>query len=366
MKGEVRQDMFKRFLAAALSALLFLQALPLEALADGERFLISEAELEAAVALSGLDEDAAGWHDGMTPSENMNAAQIAGYLERLIEHDLKGLMDTAQDVEKALADLLLSDPQRYAELTSGNGSLAQLDSLTANLRAMMDDLSYDHDELVAQSDYIYTNRNAPFNAEYCEKERIQYGRSIREASETIRAIIPAVVQHYPAWEQSLAEWRALLGAGTTDLRASASDLSQLTTQLLQPSPVQERTLSRDALGIPVPASTRMQRLSAGTAEPDMKITVLNDNSFGICVSLPDHTAPRESRSQWPIWMRVAQQKPAYRYQRPCHFCRQGLFTRQRWLHECEHPRGKGGVPRRLRGQNLREKGRRIQRPHPDC
>ena len=70
MKGEVRQDMFKRFLAAALSALLFLQALPLEALADGERFLISEA----AVALSGLDEDAAGWHDGMTPSENMNAA----------------------------------------------------------------------------------------------------------------------------------------------------------------------------------------------------------------------------------------------------------------------------------------------------
>lgn len=208
MKGEVRQDMFKRFLAAALSALLFLQALPLEALADGERFLISEAELEAAVALSGLDEDAAGWHDGMTPSENMNAAQIAGYLERLIEHDLKGLMDTAQDVEKALADLLLSDPQRYAELTSGNGSLAQLDSLTANLRAMMDDLSYDHDELVAQSDYIYTNRNAPFNAEYSEKERIQYGRSIREASETIRAIIPAVVQHYPSWEQSLAEWRA--------------------------------------------------------------------------------------------------------------------------------------------------------------
>ena len=56
--------MFKRFLAAALSALLFLQALPLEALADGECFLISEA----AVALSGLDEDAAGWHDGMTPS----------------------------------------------------------------------------------------------------------------------------------------------------------------------------------------------------------------------------------------------------------------------------------------------------------
>ena len=102
---------------------------------------------------------------------------------------------------------------------------------------MMDDLSYDHDELVAQSDYIYTNRNAPFNAEYSEKERIQYGRSIREASETIRAIIPAVVQHYPSWEQSLAEWRALLGAGTTELRASASDLSQLTTQLLQPSPV---------------------------------------------------------------------------------------------------------------------------------
>ena len=96
--------------------------------------------------------------------------------------------------------------QRYAELTSGNGSLAQLDSLTANLRAMMDDLSYDHDELVAQSDYIYTNRNAPFNAEYSEKERIQYGRSIREASETIRAIIPAVVQHYPSWEQSLARW----------------------------------------------------------------------------------------------------------------------------------------------------------------
>lgn len=71
---------------------------------------------------------------------------------------------------------------------------------------MMDDLSYDHDELVAQSDYIYTNRNAPFDAEYCEKERIQYGRSIREASETIRAIIPAVVQHYPSWEQSLARW----------------------------------------------------------------------------------------------------------------------------------------------------------------
>ena len=44
--------MFKRFLAAALSALLFLQALPLEALADGERFLISEAELEAAVSLA--------------------------------------------------------------------------------------------------------------------------------------------------------------------------------------------------------------------------------------------------------------------------------------------------------------------------
>ena len=89
---------------------------------------------------------------------------------------------------------------------------------------MMDDLSYDHDELVAQSDYIYTNRNAPFDAEYCEKERIQYGRSIREASETIRAIIPAVVQHYPAWEQSLAEWRALLGAGAQIVVMGSSGL----------------------------------------------------------------------------------------------------------------------------------------------
>ena len=129
MKGEVRQDMFKRFLAAALSALLFLQALPLEALADGERFLISEAELEAAVALSGLDEDAAGWHDGMTPSENMNAAQIAGYLERLIEHDLKGLMDTAQDVEKPWPTFCSATP---SATPSSRPAMGRLPSWTAS------------------------------------------------------------------------------------------------------------------------------------------------------------------------------------------------------------------------------------------
>lgn len=99
-----------------------------------------------------------------------------------------------------------------------------------------------------------------------------------------------MVQHYPSWEQSLAEWRALLGAGTTELRASASDLSQLTTQLLQPSPVQERTLSRDALGHSRPRLHPHAAVVRRHGRADMKITVLNDNSFGICVSLPDHTA----------------------------------------------------------------------------
>ncbi|MDO4740492.1 MAG: LPXTG cell wall anchor domain-containing protein [Eubacteriales bacterium] len=269
---------------------LFVQQLPTTALADAQRFLLSPEQLNAAVALTGLSEGAAGWHKGMTPSEHMNAAQVAGYLQELIGHDLDGLTATLQDVEVDLYLFEQNHPEDYRRLVSSN-SLLQLGELSSEMRAMTDELTYHYDELVAHSHYIYANREKLYDAGYSEKERIQYSRRIEEAYDAIREIIPLVVQNHRLWEQEMVQWATVLCCGISDAPSISddNDLSALVRQLDQLSETQvlDTILFRQDLGLSGGTSTRLSRLSAEEEDHHMRITVLSSDDFGARITGAD-------------------------------------------------------------------------------
>ena len=67
--------------------------------------MITAEELAEAWALTGLDENAAAYHEGMEADGAMNAMQLAGWLDSLLDQEMNTLGNIHADLEQALAEM---------------------------------------------------------------------------------------------------------------------------------------------------------------------------------------------------------------------------------------------------------------------
>lgn len=100
----------KKVFSFVLSFLLFIQALPWQALAEEElpdilAFAndqdngITSQQLSAALSLAGLEESAPSWHEGMSAGSCATASQLAEVLKEFVYDYFDGVLDTFQDYD---------------------------------------------------------------------------------------------------------------------------------------------------------------------------------------------------------------------------------------------------------------------------
>ncbi len=266
----------KRWISLFLSILLMLQTLPVEALADTSHLILTPQELQAAIALTGLADDAAPYHAGMRASTAMNASQAIELLDQMIQHDLRGVMNTAND-------LLVKASQEG--ISENHPGLVKLRAIHAEMGSLMERLNHLYDRLNTYSNYIVNNQHILTDSDFTEKDRVQYSKRVRETRDEILALLPdEVVNGDPIWRNQISMWGAMLSVNTadeppawendTDIIALLELIEALDAH--EESPIIERSLQVQASSV-----SRMDRLGgAGGA----KVYQLSDDHIGLRVS----------------------------------------------------------------------------------
>ena len=115
----------KKGLTILTALVILITSLPMSAMAAGG--LISSEDLTAAVLLTGQDEDASGFHAGMTIDETLSARQLIFWLEDVLENEVHSLENHYEDMENKLYSVSQEDPAKYQKLTTGlYGKLPEL------------------------------------------------------------------------------------------------------------------------------------------------------------------------------------------------------------------------------------------------
>lgn len=291
----------KRLLCAFLCALLALQSLPMEALADSSSLILSAEELNAAIRQAGFGEDAAPYHAGMRASRVMTANQAVELLTELIEHDMDSLLNAAQDIEvRAVAEGMAdSDP-----------AMVYLRGLRTDMSALMDRLIFMRDELNAYGRYIGNNQHILTDPDYRDKERVQYSLRVREAQDKMDAYLAGIASPsgYPLWTQQIRQWRADLGISINDGEAppeqsndyGAAELFSLLDEYARDTAVpDEKPLQTHAA-----SNTLLNRLRGASPA---SVYVLRDDAIGVrmmgtdgvTVTVQDTHAPYGKRTLTP-------------------------------------------------------------------
>ena len=80
--------MMKKLVSLLLACVFLWQAMPMNGLAESVNPLPTAQELSAAVALTGLSDEAPGYHDGMAPDYSMTAQQLTGWIREFQKNNL--------------------------------------------------------------------------------------------------------------------------------------------------------------------------------------------------------------------------------------------------------------------------------------
>ena len=84
-----------------------------------DAYVIDAAGLAEAWALTGLDDDAAPYREGMPFSAQMNARQMEMWLDELLSEEMTALQHMHSQMETALAEMKADQPALYAQMTEG-------------------------------------------------------------------------------------------------------------------------------------------------------------------------------------------------------------------------------------------------------
>ena len=210
----------KRFLSVVLMILLLVQALPAEALAATGGTLSAQA-LASARDLAGVNEDAGVYHTGMPLSAAMNAGQLVGWLEDVMENELHSVGHMTGRVAVALEDMRRNDPgsvdasmrQRCLELQ------VAAEDLRETLRFYKDRLEENAAMIRESSDLMQSDMVYDF-------EVARYSQRILGASRAIGEIRDDILLNADGWQAQIAGWSSILdgtysGSSTRDRKLGA-------------------------------------------------------------------------------------------------------------------------------------------------
>ena len=268
----------KKVFSFVLSFLLFIQALPWQALAEEEAFAndqdngITSQQLSAALALAGLEEGAPAWHEGMSEESCTTAAQLAEVLKEFTYDLFDGVLDTFQDY-----DMLSSE--RKLNLSGSSFQDAYKDALD-----LRDDVYYYLDVLEENSRQISYLNVMIKDPDTEEEDRISYEYSLLDYYEELKTAFSEVRKNLDLWERQCNAWDRMLCGETPEFKPYADQYAiamHADSTRNTGSPV---LLAMEKETAPSRGNRIIDRLSPITSaladtRKKMEITVVDDRSF---------------------------------------------------------------------------------------
>ena len=288
----------KRICSMILVLALFWQMLPVQALAEAGLDLPSASELAAARTLTGLAEDAPGYHAGMSVSAAMNAMQLSGWLDELLQNEMASLQGAYQSIQTTLERMKTEDPNYYGIMTDTPNNIQyppRIETLHHQSEELREELAFYSHRLVEQS-YVIDSMMERINSdEYSDTEKARAARKLESAVETIRDIRNTVVQRAAGWETQIDKWLGVLrGEYLGDDQSAVVDADWVFLVMAW-NPVVAQTQASTVSLYPK-GNSLLERLSPvrsalAETKQDVTLSVVNQKNF--VISLKDGDKPIE-------------------------------------------------------------------------
>ncbi|MDD6050259.1 MAG: hypothetical protein PUC00_03150 [Clostridiales bacterium] len=280
----------KRICSMILVLALLCQLLPVQALAQAGLELPSASELAAARALTGLAEDAPGYHAGMSVSTAMNAMQLSGWLDELLDNEMYSLQSAYQNIQTTLERMKTEDPNYYGIMTDTPNNrqyLPRIESLHHQSEELREELSFYSHRLTEQSYVIDSMMDRLSSDEYSETEKARAARKLESAAETIREIRETVVQNAADWEKKIDRWMSVLRGDYIGEDQETFVESSWVYIVMEWNPVIAQTQTSAAALYPK-GETLLARLSPvrsalADTEQDVTLNVVSQKNFVVSV-----------------------------------------------------------------------------------
>ncbi|MGN1368636.1 MAG: hypothetical protein ACI4WX_07205, partial [Aristaeellaceae bacterium] len=203
----------KRICSMILVLTLLFQVLPVQALAEAALALPSASELAAARELTGLAEDAPGYHAGMSVSSAMNAMQLSGWLDELLDNEMYSLQSAYQNIQTTLERMRVEDPNYYGIMTDTDNNRQypqRIEKLYHQSEELREELAFYSHRLVEQSYVIDSMMDRLTSDAYSPSAQARAARKLENAVTTIRDIRDTVVQKAAGWQSQIDTWMSVL------------------------------------------------------------------------------------------------------------------------------------------------------------
>ena len=150
----------KKWIAAALTLLMLIQALPLNALAAAGHVLTDD-ELAAAYALTGFGDSGARsntYHKGMKPNGTWNAMQVSDWLDEILSTYMFSVEDILSRASIKLTKLRDEDPEGYRRFADDSsdyaGVAAYIQDMYREAEALREEMRFQQDRINEQAGLI--------------------------------------------------------------------------------------------------------------------------------------------------------------------------------------------------------------------
>lgn len=281
-------------LISLLAAIVLLVTTYGSALADDSHILTQE-ELNAAWALTGCDENAAGYRKGMAFSKDMNAHQMREWLDELMSEEVTALQQMFSRLENTLHAMKTENAALYRSLTENSeGAQYQMlkdryneaENLRQRIRWCRDQLDYHTSVIEGRIELL--GREG-----YTSSAYLTASREIEESAEAIRKIRDEVAEDASFWLAKIVSWHgAMSGSPNTNALGDKEHGEWVDTVLSYDAPKSVHTSVSASALYPQNGNSLRARLSPiasvlADSSETITVDVVDKNSFGI--QLQDHS-----------------------------------------------------------------------------
>lgn len=316
----------KKWIATLLTIALLMQAAPWTAFAAATGDMISDAELQRALRLAGLQVESSagslyagqdanahvslqadsgsgqldivakdsGYHEGMVPEDTWNAGMLSDWLDDKLSREIYHVNNVFTRVDVMLATLQTDDPEAYARFTDGSAYSAEY---PAKCREWMLDI----EALEEEAQYCQTRtrecitvieQNAELLANEADGlfdyEKSRLSEQIREVTAELEKLRDAVVGISIGGLLTVAAAQSIID-GTAE-----PEFSAWMSAVLDADDDPKATHTSTATVRKSAPSTRVARMSANesvlseAATQDVRVLVISENEFTIVIKGTDN------------------------------------------------------------------------------
>ncbi|MBR3017691.1 MAG: hypothetical protein IKH57_11565, partial [Clostridia bacterium] len=287
----------KRLICVVLVLVFLLEASPNEALAESAGMITAE-ELAEAWALTGLDENAASYHSGMEADGAMNAMQLAGWVDDLLDNEMNTLGNIHADLEQAIAELQVRDDDSYQRLILSNEGQSYLNrsrELYAASEDLREQLRWHKDQLENKSGRIRYMIESLSEGQLTKAQMLRYSEDIREYARNIREIRSEISSQADTWDTMITNWDRILNGRSNTNDAIDAGMGEWISRLQNAAAGSARVSSVRASTLnPDSGKTLLSRISplhSALAEDEEKINVIVMDDSVFLIRLLDGDKP---------------------------------------------------------------------------